>query len=135
MSYQLTVEKRQTYVHTKVVGERTPENAIRFLNDSYVACATRGLSALLLEMHLSGPCLTTTNIFDVISNRVPDALKLRKIAYVEGSVDDATMPAFAVTVAVNRGVNVRLFPDVASAAIWLSEPEPKTSSGTLRMLL
>jgi len=121
MSYQLTVERLQTYVHTKVVGERTAENAIRFLNDSYAACATRGLGALLLEMHLSGPCLTTTGIFDVISNRVPDALKLRKIAYVEGSVGDATMPAFAVTVAVNRGVNVRLFRDVASAATWLSE--------------
>jgi len=119
MSYQLTVEQRQTYVHTKAVGERTPENALRFLRDSYAACVSAGHDAVLLEMHLSGPSLTTTSVFEVISNRVPDALKLRKIAYVEGSVDDAAMPAFAVTVAVNRGVNVRLFPDVASAASWL----------------
>jgi len=121
MSYQLTVEERQAYVHAKVVGERTPENVLRFLRDSCTACVNRGLSALLLEMHLSGPSLTTTGVFEAISNWVPDGLKLRKIAYVEGSIDDATMPVFAVTVAVNRGVNMRLFPDLASAAGWLSE--------------
>jgi hypothetical protein len=121
MSYQLTVERRRTYVHTKVVGERTPENALRFLRYSYTACVNCGRSAVLLEMHLSGPSLTTTSVFDVISSWVPDALKLRKIAYVEGAVDDAAMPAFVETVAVNRGVNMRLFRDVASAASWLSE--------------
>jgi hypothetical protein len=31
------------------------------------------------------------------------------------------MPYFAETVAVNRGVNVRLFQDVAAAAQWLSD--------------
>ena len=122
MSYQFTVEQRPAYVHTKVVGERTPENALRFLRDSYTACVNAGRTAVLLEMHLTGPSLGTTNVFDVISSGVPDALKLRKIAYVEGSVGDATMPAFAATVAVNRGVNVRLFRDVAVAASWLTEP-------------
>jgi len=121
MSYQLTVEQRQTYVHTKVVGERTPENVLRFLRDSYTACVNCGRSAVLLEMHLSGPSLTTTSVFEVISSWIADALKLRKIAYVEGSVDDATIPAFVENVAVNRGVNVRLFRDVVSAAGWLSE--------------
>jgi hypothetical protein len=119
MSYQFTVEQRPTYVHTKVVGERTPENALRFLRDSCAACVNAGRTAVLLETHLSGPSLTTTSVFDVISNWVRDALQLRKIAYVEGSVDDPAMPAFAVDVAVNRGVNVRLFRDVVSAEIWL----------------
>jgi hypothetical protein len=122
MSYQLTVEKCLTYVHAKVVGERTPEDVRRFLHDAYAACRNAGHTALLLEMHLYGPRLTTTNVFEVISAWVPDALQLRKIAYVESSGDDATMPAFAVTVAINRGVNMRHFPDVAFAASWLSEP-------------
>ena len=121
MSYQFTAEKRQTYVHTKVVGERTTENALRFLRDSYAACVNCGHSAVLLEMHLSGPGLTTTGIFDVISSWGPDALKLRKIAYVEGLLGDVMMAAFLETVAVNRGMNVRLFRDIGSAASWLSE--------------
>jgi len=121
MSYQLTVEQGLTYVHAKVVGERTTVNTLRFLHDSYAACVNAGQTALLLEAHLSGPSLTTTNVFDVISAWVPDALKLRKIAYVDVLVDDPAMPAFTATVAVNRGVNMRPFPDVAFAANWLSE--------------
>ena len=120
MSYQFTAEKRQTYVHTKVVGERTTENALRFLRDSYAACVNCGHSAVLLEMHLSGPGLTTTGIFDVISSWVPDALKLRKIAYVDGNREPAGA-YFAETVAMNRGVNVRLFPSVALAEGWLTQ--------------
>ena len=121
MTYQLTVEQRPTYVHAKAVGERTAENALRFLKDAYVACVNAGQSSLLLEMQLEGPRLSESSIFEVLSDRIADGLKLRKIAYVEGSVDDPAMPAFAVTVAVNRGVNMRLFPNVAFAASWLSE--------------
>ena len=121
MPYQLTIEQRRTYVHTKVVGERTPENALRFLRDSCRACVSQGHGAVLLDVHLSGPDLTTTSVYEVISSWVPEALKLRKIAYVEDSNDDASTSAFVETVAVNRGVNLRLFRDVASAASWLSD--------------
>ena len=120
MSYRLTVEKRPSYLYTKVVGERTPENALRYLQEVYSVCANNHYSAVLLDMHLEGPSLNTTQIFEVISQRVNDGVRLSKIAYVEGEVDDAAMPAFAETVAVNRGVNVRRFEDVASAASWLS---------------
>src|SRR5213078_1351367 len=100
MSYRLTVEQWRTYVHAKVVGERTPENVLRFLRDSYTACVNCGRSAVLLEMHLFGPSLTTGHVFELIATWVPDARKLRKIAYVEGSVDDPNTPAFFETVAV-----------------------------------
>jgi hypothetical protein len=123
MSYQFTVEQRPNYVHTKVTGKRTPENTQRYLRDSCAACVDGKHSALLLEMHFSGPSLTTASVFELVASRVYDGKKLRKIAYVEGSVDDAAMPAFAVDVAVNRGVNVRLFGDVGAAAIWLAAPE------------
>jgi hypothetical protein len=56
----------------------------------------------------------------VISDRVPDGRNLRKIAYVDDSIDfDPGMPVFAETVAVNRGVNVRLFQNVELAEEWL----------------
>lgn len=121
MSYQFTVEQRPNYAHTKAAGKRTAENTLRFLRDSCAACVNGGYKAVLLEMHFSGPSLTTASVFEVIASQVYDAVKLHKIAYVEGSIDDAAMPAFAVDVAVNRGVNVRLFRDVAAAASWLAE--------------
>jgi hypothetical protein len=119
--YLFTVEQRPRYVHTKVAGERTEENLLRFLRDSCTACVYSGRSALLLEPHLSGPSLTTAGVFEVVASQVYEGVKLRKIAYVEGSIDDPGLPAFAVDVAVNRGVNARLFSDVASAASWLAE--------------
>jgi hypothetical protein len=119
MSYELILEKRPTYLHAKVVGERTPANARRFLEEAYAACVQSGCSALLLEMQLSGPSLNTTAILDVISQRAPDGSKLSRIAYVERT-DDPAMAHFAELAARNRGVNVRLFLTVDAATLWLS---------------
>lgn len=120
MPYELTVEQRPGYVHAKATGERTPENARRFLKEAYAACVNAGQSDLLLEMQFEGPRLSETSIFDVLSERIPDALKLRRIAYVDGA-RDASQAYFAETVAMNRGVNVRYFPSVAEAAGWLGQ--------------
>src|SRR4051812_28350682 len=94
---------------------------LRFLEEAYSACVKSGHSAVLLEMQLSGPSMDTSSVYEVITRRVPDGRKLRKIAYVQAAIDDPAMPYFAETVAVNRGVNVRLFQDVATAAQWLSD--------------
>ena len=121
--YQLTLEERPGYLRAKVVGERTRENALRFLEEAYSACVMSGHSALLLEMGFSGPSLDTMSVLEVISQRAPDGMKLRKIAYVEPSAADAdpAMPYFAEQAAINRGVNVRLFQSVDAAAAWLSD--------------
>jgi hypothetical protein len=120
MAYQLTIEERPTYVYAKATGERTPANALRFLEEAYVACVKSGRPDLLLDMQFTGPSLNTTSIYQVISQRVPDGRNLRKIAYVDDSIDfDPGMPVFAETVAVNRGVNVRLFQSVELAEEWL----------------
>jgi hypothetical protein len=56
-----------------------------------------------------------------VVGRAPDGMRLRKIAYVQPLVADPAMPYFAEQVAINRGVNVRLFQNVDAAAAWLSE--------------
>ena len=121
MSYQLTLEERPAYLYAKVVGPRTRENALRFLEETYSACVKSGRSAALLELQFSGPSLNTASIYDIITQRAADGRKLRKIAYVQSVIDDPAMPYFAETVAMNRGVNVRLFQNVAAADEWLSD--------------
>jgi hypothetical protein len=121
MSYKLTVEERPAYLHAKVVGERTADNLLRFLQETYAACVKSGRSALLLDIQLSGPSLDTATIYNVISQRIMDARKLHKIAYLQPDLDDPAMPYFAETVALNRGANVRLFQSVEAAEEWLSE--------------
>ena len=129
MSYQLTLEARPAYLYAKVIGERTPENALRFLEEVYAACLKGGHTAALLEMAFSGPSLPAASIYNVISARAPEGAKLRRIAYVQpvvdvddlSDVDHRAMPRFAETVARNRGVNIRLFPNVSMAERWLSD--------------
>ena len=122
VAYQLTIEERPTHVYARADGDLTAENALRFLEEASAACLRSDRAALLLDMQLHGPNLPTTSIYEVISQRAGDGSKLRKIAYVPSIVDDRSMAYFAETVAVNRGVNVRLFDSVAAAQRWLSEP-------------
>jgi len=120
-AYELTIEERPHYLHAKVEGPRTPENAMRFLRESAEACRRLGRDSVLLEMNLAGPSLDTSSVFGVISKATPSGLMLRRIAYVEPAPREPARAEFAETIAKNRGVNVRLFRDVASAQAWLSE--------------
>lgn len=119
-AYRVVFEEHPGYVQATAVGERSAENVRRFLEDAYQACVERDCSSLLLELRLSGSTLDTTSIFNVISQRAADGAKLRRIAYVDPLTRNVADARFAETVAVNRGVNVRLFPDVTTAAQWLS---------------
>jgi hypothetical protein len=71
-------------------------------------------------MAFDGPSLAPSSIFDVVSERSADGLKLRKIAYVDAS-RTSDKARFAETVAMNRGVNVRLFETIADAQKWLED--------------
>jgi hypothetical protein len=94
---------------------------MRFFRESHEACVGNGLADLLIEMSFSGEPFDAGTIFGVVSQRAPEGAKLRRIAYVEASAEQAPRAEFAETIAVNRGVNVRLFPDVAAAERWLTE--------------
>ena len=121
MSYQLTIEEHPKYLHAAASGPNTAENVLRFLRESYEACVKRGATSLLLETRFEGPSLDTGSIYNVIAQRSETGKQMRKIAYVPLPRRDPSPAKFAETVAVNRGVNVRLFADVAAARRWLEE--------------
>ena len=121
MSYELRLEERRSHLYAAVSGDRTPENARRFLEEAYAACVERGYSGLLLDMQLTGPSLGQDHVSRVISARAPEGAKLRKIAYVENSPGDPAMTYLAESEAISQGVNVRVFRDVPAAERWLSE--------------
>lgn len=122
MSYQLTLVEKPSYLHATASGDHTPQNAARFLREAHEACVQREKQALLLEMNFSGPSLDPSGIFGVVGEAAsrPGA-KLRKIAYVDTSARDPEKMKFAETIALNRGVNVRLFRDVEEAKRWMAE--------------
>ena len=117
--YVLAFEEHPQFLLARATGERTAQNLLRSLQESLAACLAGGRSKLLLEMHLGGPGLSSAAIVNVISLVMPEALKLAKIALVEAVNGDSGLP-FAETVALNRGVNLRLFHTGGEAAQWLS---------------
>jgi hypothetical protein len=119
--FQVSLIEESGYLHARAEGPRTPENVLKFFAEVQRACVQAGHAAVLLEMNLEGPSLDAGDIFRVISRGSAEAQGLRRIAYVEASIENPDKARFAETVALNRGVNVRLFADVESAAHWLTQ--------------
>ncbi len=121
MSYHLQIEEHPTYLHAAASGANTAENVLRLLRETYEACLKKQVLAVLLEMKFEGPALDTGSIYSVIAQRSDSGKQMRKVASVAQPDRDAAKPKFAETVAINRGVNVRLFATVDAAKKWLEE--------------
>jgi hypothetical protein len=123
MDYELVLIEHPGYLHAIGRGQRTRDNALRFLQEAGDACIKSGRANLLVEMAFTGQQLETSKVFEVVKARSAEGSRLSKIAYVDVAQANRERPRFAETVARNRGVNVRLFDDVASAQAWLAEEE------------
>ena len=127
--YHLVIEEHPDYLHATATGAHNAANALRFLTETFDAIARSGHTSLLLEFNLTGKSLDSSSIFGVVAQRTAVAAKLRRIAYVDhsGHGRDPSKMKFAETVALNRGVNVRLFHELEDAQRWLSEQAPRAS--------
>lgn len=111
MSYQLTVHPQPGYLYIKVTGVNSPETVQAYLLDVVTACAQHVCPHVLIEENLSGPGLETSEIFQVVSEASKNVWPIvQRIAYTDVNPDhELASMLFAETVAVNRGVNVRVF--------------------------
>jgi hypothetical protein len=127
VNYRCAVEPRQGYLHLSITGENTAANVRRILGDMVAACAQHGSSRVLVEEHLSGPSLGTVEAFEIVSEGSTTARTLvQQIAYVDTNPEhDSSLLKFIETVAVNRGVRVRLFATVREAEAWLATLPPR----------
>jgi hypothetical protein len=126
MPYQLSVVRKGGHLHASVRGSNTPETVLKYLAEVRETCLRERCGKVLIEEYLEGPGIDTLQIFEVVTeagkNVVPGILR---VAYVDTNpAHDAGKMKFAETVAVNRGVNVKVFADLREAAAWLeAEPE------------
>lgn len=118
MSYDLIIDKKHNYLHAKVMGQNSEENVKRYLEEVVQKCNDAKCPRLLIEEQLEGPRLSTHSVFDIVSEGSANSLGLFKaIAYVDVKAEGGLMK-FAETVAVNRGLPIRVFPTVAEAKKW-----------------
>jgi hypothetical protein len=123
MSYKLKIVQKPAYLHAVVTGLNNKENVMRYLEEILRECKKQGYFQVLIEERLEGPRFKTMNVFNVASEGSISAHGYFKaIAYVDMNAEGDLMK-FAETVAVNRGMPVRVFTSVADAEKWLLEED------------
>jgi hypothetical protein len=121
MAYGIQVIREDGYLHVRVTGDNTPEDVAAYLNEIRRVCAELQFSRVLIEENLAGPSFRAGDIYDVVSEASKGAAPtVRRVAFVDTNPQhDFAEMEFAETVAVNRGVNVRVFRDVPAATAWI----------------
>lgn len=122
MNYHFSVKEKQGYLHVRVVGDNTPANVCKWVADGLEACARLKCSRVLVEENLAGKSLSILDTYSIVTEACKTAWPtVTQIAYVDTNPehDKATL-SFAETVALNRGANLKLFPNVEEAEKWLA---------------
>lgn len=124
----IDIIERSAYLHVVVTGKNTADNVRKYLFAVHQACLARQCTVVLIEENLHGPGLGIATIHDIVSQAAKNTQPVvTRIAYVDTNKEHAPgAMGFAETVAVNRGVNVRVFPDVTAARQWLEASPGKT---------
>lgn len=130
MKYELTVVQKPGHLHVSVTGDNTPENVRHCLREVVAACTMHKCSRVLLQEHFVGPSLGIVDVFEIVSEASGSAWPMvTQIAYVDTNPEhDPGLLDFAETVAVNRGVRIRLFATTRDGEDWLRR-EPGQSAG------
>lgn len=123
MSFDMALAENPGYLHAVVTGKNTLENVMAYMKQLHETCVARGISRVLIEERLTGRRLETWDVYQIAAQgSAQGAGRFDAIAYVDVNASGELMN-FAETVAVNRGVPIRVFASVAEAEAWL---QPKS---------
>ena len=118
MSYEITIKRRPAYLFIEVTGTNSTETVQAYLADVLAACEEHDCHQVLIHERLTGPRLKADDVFDLASEGAMKSLGIfQAIAYVDEQMGD--MSYFLETVAINRGMPIKVFRTVAHAEHWL----------------
>jgi hypothetical protein len=121
VSYELSIQEKEGYLHFQVTGDNDKETVQNYLAAIYEECVRRGISKILVEENLRGPGLRVLDIFRIAEEGgLSTGSGIKRVAYVDANPEHSYSDMrFATTVASNRGLNVQLFSTVQAAEEWL----------------
>ncbi len=125
MSYTVTIEFKESYLHAKVTGRNTLNNVLGYLNDIHSACLRHQTNKVLIEENLLGPHLDAFEMFEVIAKNVARARRINlHLAYVDTNEEHNIQTLkFAENLARMQKIHMQLFPDTTSARQWLLDEQ------------
>jgi len=122
MSYELTYKHESDYLHVQATGISNVENQIAMAHDYFAECDKHGYGKLLLDVRgmTEGSDIGTVGSYNLIKR---DIRALAISSPLKVSVVDLEElnegSRFVENVAVNQGLNLRIFTDVDKAIEWL----------------
>lgn len=120
--YRLTFEHRPGYLYAHVEGkEDSYEISRAYWQEVANECKAHGYRKVLVVEDIS-ECGTVAEAYQVSSELPKMGFTHIKVAFVDRYVEQQETNQFAELVAVNRGVNGKIFNDVTEAEKWLIPP-------------
>lgn len=115
--YRLTFEVRPTYLYAYVEGDHDSYEISRSFWQE-IADESRRLK--IRKVLIDENILENASMADVfqLASELPD-MGFGKVAFVDRYLDQQEINAFGELVALNRGLNGKIFNDVAEAETWL----------------
>jgi hypothetical protein len=119
MPHQVSIERRETFLHAVVTGSNTADSVLGYMQDIRQECERQDCYRVLIEEKLEGPRFDEMEIFSLISEGSSNALGFfEALAYIDEQ-QDFEIVKFAETVAVNRGIPIAVFSSLGDAENWL----------------
>ncbi|MCU0304229.1 MAG: hypothetical protein MUC56_09260 [Thermoanaerobaculales bacterium] len=117
----LEIVERDGYAVAVLGGTRSPETLLAAAAETVARCASSGRDRVLIDIRAMRGGLDTLETFDVAGRQIPAQAGVRSIvrAAVLDRPDNLARIGFFETVAVNRGLNLRVFANEARAIGWL----------------
>lgn len=130
MSNTLDFENCGEYAFVTLGGVRTPEALMEAGTAIISYCLEHSLSRLLIDVRAASGSLDTLEIYEVAGHGIASRENARQV--VRSAILDRTenleRVRFFETVAMNRGINVRVFDDRTEAESWLLREENQAGS-------
>lgn len=118
--YNLTFEDRIGYLYAFVEGENdSAEVTTLYWREIVAKCTENDTRKLMVEEDLPGGP-SETEVYHLASGLSKLGLYRIKIAFVDRHLDQQDLNQFAELVAVNRGINGKIFNNVDDAEKWLA---------------
>ena len=122
MSYELSLKHESDYLYAQATGISTIENITAMSKEYFAVCDEHGYKKVLLDVRgmTGGSDIGTLGAYNLIKKdiralAIPSPLKVAAIDSEENRKDSR----FVEDMAVNEGLNLRIFTDVDRAMAWL----------------
>ena len=121
MDYQFKIIPDNKLIIVSINGSWNKADYVVIRNEVSELLETTNAKRILFDVRQLKGNSTTTEVFEIASEVFPIWIKYA-VVYSENKDKDG-LAKFGETVALNRGGQIKVFPDIAGAKQWLAVPQ------------